>query len=255
MVYESSYSNSLQHHGIKGQKWGVRRYQNVDGTLTSKGKKRYRSTGLKAAIARHQNEKVDAGFKKWKENSEKKADAIELGKKANAAQIAWEKDKSNKDLEKEYRSANKEYKKALKDNTTYRKGDIKKQVGQDIARKHLTEAKRVKKQLDADPTNKQLQKTYDELMSKHDIERASARRAPELAANRSKLKASIKRSMTMTAKAAAMTATVTVGLAATNAYLNKHDVTLNGSPIRFTNSTVDTFNSVVRLGKDLFKYI
>lgn len=31
----------LQHWGIKGQKWGVRRYQNKDGTLTSAGKKRY----------------------------------------------------------------------------------------------------------------------------------------------------------------------------------------------------------------------
>lgn len=29
----------LYHHGIKGQKWGVRRYQNSDGTLTSEGKK------------------------------------------------------------------------------------------------------------------------------------------------------------------------------------------------------------------------
>lgn len=29
------------HHGIKGQRWGVRRYQNKDGSLTSVGKKRY----------------------------------------------------------------------------------------------------------------------------------------------------------------------------------------------------------------------
>lgn len=29
------------HHGIKGQKWGIRRWQNLDGTLTDEGKKRY----------------------------------------------------------------------------------------------------------------------------------------------------------------------------------------------------------------------
>lgn len=34
--------NTLSHWGIKGQKWGVRRYQNKDGTLTSAGKKRRR---------------------------------------------------------------------------------------------------------------------------------------------------------------------------------------------------------------------
>lgn len=31
----------LAHHGIKGQKWGVRRFQNQDGSLTSAGKQRY----------------------------------------------------------------------------------------------------------------------------------------------------------------------------------------------------------------------
>lgn len=31
----------LAHHGILGQKWGVRRYQNKDGSLTASGKKRY----------------------------------------------------------------------------------------------------------------------------------------------------------------------------------------------------------------------
>lgn len=32
-------NDTLQHHGIEGQKWGVRRYQNADGSLTAAGKK------------------------------------------------------------------------------------------------------------------------------------------------------------------------------------------------------------------------
>ena len=36
--------NELAHHGILGQKWGVRRYQNKDGSLTAVGKKRYASS-------------------------------------------------------------------------------------------------------------------------------------------------------------------------------------------------------------------
>lgn len=34
------YDNYLSHHGIKGQKWGQRRYQNLDGSLTAEGRKR-----------------------------------------------------------------------------------------------------------------------------------------------------------------------------------------------------------------------
>ena len=38
-------SDELYHHGIKGQKWGIRRFQNSDGTLTEAGKKRARRDG------------------------------------------------------------------------------------------------------------------------------------------------------------------------------------------------------------------
>ena len=35
------YETELYHHGIRGQKWGVRRYQNADGSYTAAGRKRY----------------------------------------------------------------------------------------------------------------------------------------------------------------------------------------------------------------------
>lgn len=48
-----TWRRELYHHGIKGQKWGVRRFQNPDGSLTSAGRKRYgASGGLKSRSGR-----------------------------------------------------------------------------------------------------------------------------------------------------------------------------------------------------------
>lgn len=41
MVYYEADTSCLYHHGIKGQKWGVRRWQNEDGSLTPEGIQRY----------------------------------------------------------------------------------------------------------------------------------------------------------------------------------------------------------------------
>ena len=40
-MYQYYFTDELYHHGIKGQRWGVRRFQNEDGSLTAKGEKRY----------------------------------------------------------------------------------------------------------------------------------------------------------------------------------------------------------------------
>lgn len=42
-------NSELYHHGILGQKWGIRRYQNPDGSLTSAGKKHYAKIAKKDA--------------------------------------------------------------------------------------------------------------------------------------------------------------------------------------------------------------
>ena len=235
----SQSSNELYHHGVKGMKWGKR-------------KSNYRSTGVRAAIARKKNQKVDEGFDEWKDNAKKRSDAIDLGKKANASKMAYENNRSDKNLKKQYKTDEKAYKKALSKNTTYRKGQVRKETGSDLSRKYLSEAKKVKKQLTADPSNKQLKKRYNELMSKHDIERAKARKAEQVAANRSRKKAGMKRAMTMTVKAAAGTAAVAVGVAATNAVLSKYNVQLNGRPISINSEQV---KRVVKFGKKVSRYI
>ena len=77
--------NELYHHGILGQKWGVRRYQNFDGTYT------------KAGLERYYNSKSIYEKKKNEYDSYKKTDASRYDKKMAKSKVKLAKQQMNKD--------------------------------------------------------------------------------------------------------------------------------------------------------------
>lgn len=54
----------LQHHGIKGQKWGVRRFQKKDGSLTPEGKRRYSDKPTRKEKRQQEYEKLCSKYKR-----------------------------------------------------------------------------------------------------------------------------------------------------------------------------------------------
>lgn len=102
LVTRAESSDELQHHGIKGQRWGRRLYQNKDGSLTALGKKRY-------------NKEVE-NLKKEKAKV-KEAEKVAANKKKTQAKLD-KLDAEKKKLE--------ERKKALKEDSSKKSDDAKK---------------------------------------------------------------------------------------------------------------------------------
>lgn len=74
--------NKLQHHGIQGMRWGVRRYQNKDGTLTQAGKKRY-DRDVRENLSKKKDSRIDVSNpdpKRWvKEDIERSKRTVDMG--------------------------------------------------------------------------------------------------------------------------------------------------------------------------------
>lgn len=108
----------LVHYGISGQKWGVRRFQNGDGTLTAEGKERYESDGKDVlSISKKEKHELTEAERAARKEKVKKflkvAGAVTLAAAAGYAAYKVA-DKWTKGLQDEYKSqAGSKHKKAL----------------------------------------------------------------------------------------------------------------------------------------------
>lgn len=82
------YEVYLSHHGILGQKWGIRRYQNPDGSLTAAGKLRYAPDG-NGGYRKLSSSERKAAVKA----ANKRAEALEKARKTKAEKEKYEKEK------------------------------------------------------------------------------------------------------------------------------------------------------------------
>lgn len=92
--------NELYHYGIQGQKWGVRRYQNEDGSLTPEGKKRLAKDYSKGifydAERRDQLKTVMKSYKKNNEKFNKITNKMERRKVEGKVLRDWDKNRAIK---------------------------------------------------------------------------------------------------------------------------------------------------------------
>lgn len=112
----SEYSYELYHHGVKGQRWGIRRYQNKDGSLTPAGKKRYYDTP---------------------ELNEQKSDMLSARAVYKTSKSAYNKASTkyqNIPTSKNYDAVLKTQSKLAMDRFTYRRAKLKYDTNKEVAR-------------------------------------------------------------------------------------------------------------------------
>ena len=103
-------NGELYHHGIKGQKWGVRRYQNADGSLTAAGQKRYGSIAEAYDISKSASDYAKSRANEIR-NNKNKLEKRYAGKQGEMKYLEdtygknWEKNTSKKVADSERKNA------------------------------------------------------------------------------------------------------------------------------------------------------
>ena len=96
---QPSYTDSLYHHGILGMHWGVRRFQNADGSLTAAGKSRYSWNPIERFKQKQADKKLNVEARKSFDDIHNKA--VKMGSEAKKLELDNQWPYSDKEYERD----------------------------------------------------------------------------------------------------------------------------------------------------------